>query len=65
MIQYWREQIARALKRGSITRTQELMGYTLSNRALTAKYAPDPAKAQEPVVAAPEFLTGNLTNYRV
>jgi hypothetical protein len=65
MVDFWRERIAQALRRGSITVAQENMGYVLYKRALSAQYAPD-SEADSPREAlSPELLTGHLTNNRI
>jgi hypothetical protein len=65
MIAFWRERVADALRRGSITVAQENMGYVLHKRALTAQYAPEPDSSGTREVLSPELLTGHLTDNRI
>jgi hypothetical protein len=62
LVDFWRERIAQALRRGSITLAQENMGYVLYKRALSAKYAPAPEADSPREALSPELLTGHLTN---
>jgi hypothetical protein len=65
LIDFWRERIAEALRRGSITVAQENMGYVLYKQAVTARYAPEPDADSAATVLSPELLTGHLTNNRI
>jgi hypothetical protein len=65
LVDFWRERIADALRRGSITVAQESMGYLLAKRALTTEYAPEPDSGSGRQVLSPELLTGRLTNGRI
>ncbi len=57
-----RESIARSTIRGSLSLTEELMGYTLAGFATAETYQPPTPAAPKRMISAPEILTGGVTN---
>ena len=57
-----RVSIANAAHKGTLTLTEELMGYTLSGFATAETYAPPTFTPPKRIISVPEFLTGSITN---
>ncbi len=56
-----RERIALALKQGNLSSTDEMIGYSLAGQDLAVFYNPKPTLEIKRKVAAPEALTGLIS----
>ncbi len=61
-----RTAVAQAARKGHLTLTQELMGYTLYAKSQLQQYAPAPSEEPSRLpVTSPEILTGKLENSKI